>query len=491
VSEQTIEAPAIPASGAQRPGKSPTGGALGSRLRAHPWVIGTLALLAVSALVILWAGTRPGFDPFGWIVWGRQTLHWNLDTNGAPSWKPLPYLFTVPYALVGHYELWLWILTAVAGSLAAVVFAARIAYRLTGPTPERRYAAIAAAILAGLLVLGIRDYAHFILSSQSDTVIVALCLGAIDCHLCGRFRIAFILLVLASLGRPEAWPFVGLYAFWLLHTAIRTWILIAAGLLSIPLLWFGIPALTAKSWFVAGNLALNSPRALHENKITGVIDRFLDLHELPVHLAALVAIAFAIGRRDRPTLVIAGAAFTWVVVEIAFALHGWPAVPRYLFEPVAVVAVLAGVGVGQLAAALPRLTRAPALGPVAVSALLLATLVPSAQSRVKIEGLDLKHERARTVQIGRLRSIIVELGGAKRILACGQPVTEVEFQSVLAWDMGLNVGETGYQGRAVEKQGRPVVLIEPVGEGWKARALHPTPAMTARCAGMVARTSLT
>ena len=448
MSEQTIEAPAIPASGAQRPGKSPTGGALGSRLRAHPWVIGTLALLAVSALVILWAGTRPGFDPFGWIVWGRQTLHWNLDTNGAPSWKPLPYLFTVPYALVGHYELWLWILTAVAGSLAAVVFAARIAYRLTGPTPERRYAAIAAAILAGLLVL-------------------------------------------ASLGRPEAWPFVGLYAFWLLHTAIRTWILIAAGLLSIPLLWFGIPALTAKSWFVAGNLALNSPRALHENKITGVIDRFLDLHELPVHLAALVAIAFAIGRRDRPTLVIAGAAFTWVVVEIAFALHGWPAVPRYLFEPVAVVAVLAGVGVGQLAAALPRLTRAPALGPVAVSALLLATLVPSAQSRVKIERLDLKHERARTVQIGRLRSIIAELGGAKRILACGQPVTEVEFQSVLAWDMGLNVGETGYQGRAVEKQGRPVVLIEPVGEGWKARALHPTPAMTARCAGMVARTSLT
>jgi len=449
------------------------------------------AVLVASILFVVVVGMRPSYDPYGWLVWGRQVLHWNLNTDGAPSWKPLTFLFTLPYALFGRASLYMWMVTSVAGTLAGAVFAARIAYRLTGPTPERRYAAIAAAILAGLLVLGIRDYAHFILSSQSDTVIVALCLGAIDCHLCGRFRIAFILLVLASLGRPEAWPFVGLYAFWLLHTAIRTWILIAAGLLSIPLLWFGIPALTAKSWFVAGNLALNSPRALHENKITGVIDRFLDLHELPVHLAALVAIAFAIGRRDRPTLVIAGAAFTWVVVEIAFALHGWPAVPRYLFEPVAVVAVLAGVGVGQLAAALPRLTRAPALGPVAVSALLLATLVPSAQSRVKIEGLDLKHERARTVQIGRLRSIIAELGGAKRILACGQPVTEVEFQSVLAWDMGLNVGETGYQGRAVEKQGRPVVLIEPVGEGWKARALHPTPAMTARCAGMVARTSLT
>ena len=37
-----------------------------------------------------------------------------LDTNAAPSWKPLPYLFTVPYALFGHYEMWLWMITAVA-----------------------------------------------------------------------------------------------------------------------------------------------------------------------------------------------------------------------------------------------------------------------------------------------------------------------------------------------------------------------------------------
>jgi len=161
----------------------------------------------------------------------------------------------VRYAITGHYELWLWILTAVGISLAAVVFAARIAYRLMDPTPERRAAAIAAAIVAGLMVLGIRDYTHFILSAQSDTVIVALCLGAIDCHLSGRPRIAFVLLVLASLGRPEAWPFTGLYALWLLRGRAR--VLVAVGLASIPLLWFGIPALTAKSWFVAGNLALN------------------------------------------------------------------------------------------------------------------------------------------------------------------------------------------------------------------------------------------
>jgi hypothetical protein len=489
VSEHTIEAPAIVGRGAPRHGRPPRGGSLTTTLRAHPWALGTVALAAVAVLVIAWAGTRPGFDPYGWLVWGRQTLHWNLDTNGAPSWKPLPYLFTVPYAIAGHYELWLWILTAVGISLSAVVFAARIAYRLMDPTPERRAAAIAAAIVAGLMVLGIRDYTHFILSAQSDTVIVALCLGAIDCHLSGRPRIAFVLLVLASLGRPEAWPFTGLYALWLLRGRVR--ILIGVGLASIPLLWFGIPALTAKTWFVAGNLALNSPRALHENKVTGVIDRFLDLHELPVHLAALVAIAFAIYRRDRPTLVIAGAAFAWVVVEIAFALHGWPAVPRYLFEPVGVLAVLAGVGVGQVAASVPRMARAAWLVPLAVLALFMATLAPAAQSRVKVEQLDLKHERARATQINRLHAIISELGGVKRILACGQPVTEVEFQSILAWEIGLNVGEAGFTGRAAEKAGHPIVLIEPVGKGWRARAFNQLPSQKALCAGMVAQTPLT
>ena len=76
------------------------------------------ALLVLSLLILLWARTRPGFDPYGWLVWGHQTIAGNLDTNAAPSWKPLPYLFTVPYGLFGHYQLWLWMVTSLAVSLA-------------------------------------------------------------------------------------------------------------------------------------------------------------------------------------------------------------------------------------------------------------------------------------------------------------------------------------------------------------------------------------
>ena len=44
----------------------------------------------------------------------------------------------------------------------------------------------------------------------------------------------------------------------------------------------------------------------------------------------------------------------WVVVEIAFALHGWPGLPRYMFEAAGVMVVLAGVCVGRLLADPPR-----------------------------------------------------------------------------------------------------------------------------------------
>ncbi len=65
-------------------------------------------------MIVLCADTRPGFDPYGWLVWGHQTIAGSLNTNAAPSWKPLPYLFTVPFALAGHYQMWLWMIASVA-----------------------------------------------------------------------------------------------------------------------------------------------------------------------------------------------------------------------------------------------------------------------------------------------------------------------------------------------------------------------------------------
>jgi hypothetical protein len=490
VTEQTVEAPAItkPASprSERRAGRSGVFELLW-RLR---WVLGACAMLVLALLVILWAKTRPGYDPYGWLVWGHLTIHGKLDTNGAPSWKPLPFLFTVPYALIGHRALWLWMVTSVAISLSGPVFASRIAYRLTGAGPERRWVGWIAGALAGALVLGIQDYTHFILSSQSDTMIVSLCLAWIDCHLYGRPRWAFVCALLASMGRPEVWPLIGLYAIWQWRQvpSIRPWLYV--GLPLIPIFWFGITALTSKSWFTAGDIALKSPRALHQSKILGTIDRFGDLHEEVAYILAVVALGVAFLRRQWFTLVIAAAALLYGIVEIAFVLHGWPGVPRYLFEPAGVVAVLAGVGAGKILLELPALVRrlTPGIstalatgGALVIVGLFALWLVPTAHSRLHIERKDLSHERQRTKWIDHLPSLIARLGGAKHLFACGQPTTSIQYQSILAWDLGANTGELFWTPHLGKVQPRPVVLFQPTPHAWKVETIDTAPNMRAQC----------
>ncbi len=437
-------------------------------------VLGTAAgLLVVSLLILLWARTRPGFDPYGWLVWGRQTVAGNLNTNAAPSWKPLPYLFTAPYGLFGHYQLWLWMVTSLAVSLAGAVFAGRIAYRLTARDSDRRYAAYAAAGFAGLGYFGISSYWHYMLSAQSDPMIVALCLAAIDCHLCGRYRWAWALGALASLGRPEVWLFLGLYSIWAwLRVPSMRW-LIASGIVLLVVMWFGIPALTSRSPFVAASNALGSGRRLRSDRVFGTIGRFLDLNPAVIELTALVAVAIAVVRRDRVTLALAAGVCAWVIVEIAFSLHGWPGLGRYMFEPAAVLIAIAGVGVGSLLVDPPRISRMAGWAGVALVAVIVIALVPPALSRGRSEHHDIVGQRTRTAQINQLTGVISRLGGASRFKPCGEPLTRLEYQTVLAWNLHVNVATVGYKYGPAVAGHRPIVLFTPLAQGgWLVQALH-------------------
>ncbi len=479
---QTLEAPSIPASATPEHIPAPEPWTLRAFVRQYPWWTAAAALVVVSVALVLYARTRPGFDPYGWLVWGDQTLHLNLDLGGAPSWKPLPILFTVPYAVFGHYALWLWMFTAVAISLSGAIFAGRIAYKLTGGASESRYAPLAAAVFAGLAVLGLEDYMHYILSVQSDPMIVTFCLAAIDCHLSGRYRWAFAFGVLAALGRPESWPFLGLYAIWAWRTIPSMRWFLYAGLALIPVMWFGIPVLSGNSPFVAGSLALRSPRALHESKVVGTLHRFTELQYLPVQLSAVLAVALALQRRNRVVLALAAGSVVWVIVEIAFALHGWPALPRYVMEPAAVMCVLAGVAVGWVLLEAPRIRRGlPSWVGVPLVALLVVSLVPGALARVRAERKDLRHERARTTTINQLQSTITRLGGYQHIRRCGEPGTDAEFTSVLAWLVKLDVGFVGHRPDVELRQRYPIVLFRPLPNGWSVLPWHTLAAKRARC----------
>jgi hypothetical protein len=386
VSEIALEAPTVEPAVVEP--RSP----LGALACGYAWVLTAVGLVAVSTVLLLWARTRPGYDPYGWLVWGHQTLHLSLDLGGAPSWKPLPYMFTVPYALAGENALRMWMITAVAVSLAGSIFGARIAYRLVtgasvqseGSEPIRCYAPVAAAIFAGAAVLGIEDYLHYVLSAQSDPMIVTFCLAAIDSHLCRRYRWAFALGVLGSLGRPEVWPLLGLYMIWVWFKVPPMRSMLVGGVALIAFMWFGIPWITNGRPNIAGQLAQGSPRELHHDKVIGTIGRFAELQYAPVWIAALGTVGLALLRRDRVVLTLALGVVLWVVTEIAFALHGFPALPRYMFEAGGVIAVLAGVGVGWALTELPKLRRGlPSWAGVPVVALLIASLAPGAVARLR------------------------------------------------------------------------------------------------------------
>jgi len=449
--------------------------------RVPRWPFVALALIVLATLFVVLTQMRPGFDAYGWLVWGHQALHLSLNTDGAPSWKPLTFLFTLPYALLGRAEMSLWLVTAVSWTLAGAVFAARIAYRLTGPCPTRRYAPIAAGAFAGVGVLGLDGYAHQVLIANSDPIVVALCLGSIDAHLSRHPRVAFALVVLASLGRPEAIVFACLYGVWAWRRISSMRVLVVCGLAIIPVLLFGIPAISSKSWDSAGNLALNSVNALHGDKFSGVIDRFLGLYGLPMKLAVLVAVIIAVARRDRVMLALAAAALIWVAVEIGFAYHGFSAVPRYMLEAGAVSVTLAGAAVGQVLDASARASGLSRLvGPVAVL-VLVAALGPTARARARTWHGEISDSRRVAAQDNSLEAAITMDGGAARIRGCGQPVSQLGNQSLLAWDTGLNVGDVGYKpGRSIAS-GRPIMLFRAELHGWEVRPVDMPPSDAARC----------
>jgi hypothetical protein len=490
VAEQTISPSMIPAKRRVRGTGSPR--RIGNRIVRRRWWAVAVAVVVVAVVFVLWTGMRPAYDAYGWLVWGQQAAHLDLDTNAAPSWKPLTFLFTFPYALVaGRGALSLWMVTSVAAALAGAVFAARIAYRLTGSRSGRRYAPIAAAVFAGFGVLGIDGYWHLVLIATADAMIVSLCLGAIDRQLSGSPRVAWLLLVLASLGRPEAWPLAGLYGLWAWRTIPSMRTQVAVGLAVIPGLWFGIAALTSHSWLIAGDIARGSNPMPPGNEVWRVTRGFLSLYELPMQLAALFAIVLAVARRERTWLLLAAAAVAWLLAEIAFALHGWSGNQRYLFAPAAVMVVLAGAAVGRVLAIAPRrLLLLRWVAPMAVVALVIA-LLPHARFRARLahNGIILGRTWAR--QIKRLADVIDKDGGPKRILACGTAVTEISYQSILAFEIGQNVADIGWDPISWIKEDKPIVVFEPYGAGWQVRPMHVLAANRADCDRLRTDTSFT
>jgi hypothetical protein len=462
-----------------RPNSRPAGS--GGRSLAI-WAAVAVVLVVISVVGILATDLRPSYDPFGWLDWGQQVLAGNFNTAGAPSWKPLTFLFTMPYALATRNpQMWLWMITATFAALAGCVIAGRIAYHLIGPAPGRPWARWAGAIFAGVALLGMTGYSQLIMISNSDPMIVTLCLAAVDCTIHRRHRLALLALFLAGLGRPEVWPFLFLYTIWSGVKDPRTLWLGVPLLVATPAAWFIVPGLTSQSWLHPGDLALGSHRAIHGSKIIGVLDRLRRLVALPTQLTILFALGLAIVRRQRQWLWVAGAALLWLIIETAFALHGWSAVIRYLVEPGALLLILAGAAVGRVLAWVPPVPRFLRLAPVIPIVALLIGLIPGARFRLTTIRYEIKVDRKAALELSRLERVITADGGAAKIKSCGQPATLLGYQSELAWVIGMNVGDVSFRPGKSIGAGGPVVMFKPHDDGWQVRPFNSPKGAVARC----------
>jgi hypothetical protein len=393
--------------------------------------LGVLALTALSFLT----PSAPTYDPWAWIVWGREVLHLDLSTVDGPSWKPLPVLLTTPFALFGSLAPDLWLFVARAGAIAGVVMAFRIARRLGG-VPAGAAAAAAYAIAPWT----IRNAAM----GNSEGLLVALALAAVDRHLAGRSRHAFLLGVGAALLRPEVWPFLGLYGLWLFWRDPRSRVLVALGFAALPALWL-LPELWGSGDLLRAAHRAHNPRAnsaaFAEDPIGEVVRQFGTMLTAALWvglggLAATMLLRRAPGRREQRIVVALALATAVLVGEVAVMTNdGFSGNTRYMILPAAIVCVLAGTGIGWVVRAVtPRVAASGLLiGAVSVAAA-VGFAAPSVQ---RLDAVRASIEYQARLTDG-LAGTVARAGGRHRLLACGTPYTGAFQVPVVAWQLHVH-----------------------------------------------------
>ncbi len=455
------------------------------------------AVLAVVGLVIgavsLLLPSTPSYDPWAWLVWGREIIHLNLHTTGGPTWKPLPMIFTTIFAVFGKSAAPdMWLVVARAGAVAAAVMVFKVAARFTWMLSDRagigdrsgtvgqRIAALSPGVLAGVIAaLALVFSGAFITDNAygySEGLATALVLIGLERHLDGHRHQAFIFGFFAALDRPEIWLFWGPYGLWLFWKDPGSRKLVIGLFVLIPVLWF-LPEYWGSGHFLRGVTRANHPRSNSpayakcpfcsefRNAWVTVLSR--------VKIAALVAVAGAVGllglaqfrrrdwkfdgQRERGMFYIAAAGLAgiawWVVIAI-LTQAGFSGNNRYLVLGAALIEVAGGAAFGWAAIELARwrrrlmertigeeaVNRFPLLSGYAPAVLLMAIVFAFVPGFVGDSMTDIQRTHRSLVYQAHLRqdlsAIINKFGGAKRMLACGTVMTEGFQVPMVAYALG-------------------------------------------------------
>jgi len=441
------------------------------------------AALAIAALTLLIPST-PSYDPWAWLVWGREIAHLDLQTTGGPTWKPLPVIFTTIFSLFGGASPDLWLVVARAGALMAVAMTFKVAWRIARdlvpvPVDARGWVRsiaylpiLFAAVVAAASLVNSKGFVTDNALGYSEGLMTALVLIALDRHLDGARRQAFVIGFFAALDRPELWALwgpYGLYLGWKDPAARR---LVAALFVLIPVLWFG-PELWG-----SGHLFRGVTRAQHVRSNSAALAKCPFCTEFRTHawprvmlrikvvaLLAMAAAAFGLWRtraswwsraplspstRGRLLLLVTGSVgWLWWIGIAVLTQAGFSGNDRYLVLGSALISIAGGVGWGWGAATAVTLAqrwqggvrRHLVLATGAAVAIAVAILIgtppwigPSiidvpATHRALVYQAHLRTDMTRAVQAA---------GGRSRILACGTIMTEGFQVPMLAWNLHVH-----------------------------------------------------
>jgi hypothetical protein len=419
----------------------------GSPSFAPIWLV-LAGCLALSGLTLFLPST-PTYDPWAWILWGREIFHLDLVTTGGPSWKPLPILFTTPFSIFGDEVapfLWIWI--ARAGALLACAMAYRVARRLVGAGWYGVLAGVTGALALFSSYKFIRDGAL----ANSEALLAGLVLWAFERHLDGRRDHALYLGFAGALLRPEVWPFLAAYGLWLWfrEPRLRVRMLVMGAL--IPALWFLPEWWGSGDPFRAGSRA-NNPNpgsaGLAEHPALELIKRFRNVVIAPAKAGAVIAAAYALyewfrHRRQGPiaALVFGGAA--WFLLVAGMTQAGFAGNQRYLIVTTAAIAVLGGIGAARVLQGVAwlatRMLQRPQAGPAAAAVACVGALgISTPFIFEKVDNTDrvlggLEHE----AEIWHDLKVLLDRNGGRRVLDCGR-VASGPFQTqMLAYELHID-----------------------------------------------------
>jgi hypothetical protein len=383
-------------------------------------------VIATSLLSLLIVAPAPSYDPWAWLLWGREVAGGGLSTVDGPAFKPLPVAACALLAPFGSAAPWLWVaLVRVAAAIAALL-AFGLARRLAGGS-------VVAGVLTAVAVLLCGALPAYTAAGAEPALVLALALGAAAAWRERRMRLALACAVGCALLRVEAWPFLAAAGVVLWRSRPQDRVLLAGLAVAVPAAWL-VPELIGSGDLLRSGSRARVPNpgqpALADVPALAVLEDALELPLWPLWAGVAALLALWLGAADpaaRRALLPAAAGAAWIAIVAAMAQLGFSGEARYALPGAALIALSGAVGL----ASLPLRLR-----PVA-TALAVAVVAIAAAPRLA----DLRDVRAEQAYQWRLAAdlarAVAAAGGADAVLACGQPYVGRLRGPLMAYRMGI------------------------------------------------------